>query len=57
MTFDEQVKKRGFASEKEYREMIARLPTAIPASRIEAWRDRNGTKAELERIALGEVEL
>jgi hypothetical protein len=51
VTLDEQLRARGFANEAEYYAMIARLPASADVERFKEWRDRKGTKAELEAIA------
>jgi hypothetical protein len=57
-TFAQDLKERGFASEKEYWEMIStvRLPHQWQIDQFKEWRDRKGTKTELERIAKGDSE-
>jgi hypothetical protein len=53
VTFDEQLKKRGFASKDEYDRLVAtiNLPHKWQIDEFKEWRDRKGTKAELEALA------
>jgi hypothetical protein len=55
-SLEEQVRRRGFASTEEYYRLIAtaNFPTREQIERFKEWHKRNGTKAELERIAQGE---